>query len=319
MEQIQANFFKHIAKKSTSGKKLSDELVVLLGISKGEAYKKINSKSLLTIPQIKVLCDHFKTSFTIQGNENRSSSNINFTPFHTGKVRVKDYINSLEKFLITIASAKVSKLTCATDDVPIFHLFQYPELTAFKLHFWQMRIIDNAPFKFNMNDWDASVLQHAAKLHDLYQTIPSVEVWTKTSLLNTLDQIKYAAEAKIITDKKVGKLICNQLRSALSDIELYAINRNKSAKKEVSFDWYFYDIIGTITYLAEMDGELETFIRFNTFNTIQEENGPLCTEVKHWLENLIKDAVGFSGQGSVQRNKYLAAAYDQSDEMAEMF
>ena len=319
MEQIQANFFKHIAKKSTSGKKLSDELVALLGISKGEAYKKINSKSLLTIPQIKLLCDHFKTSFTIQGNENRSSSNINFTPFHTGKVTVKDYINSLEKFLITIASAKVSKLTCATDDVPIFHLFQYPELTAFKLHFWQMRIIDNAPFKFNMNDWDASVLQHAAKLHDLYQTIPSVEVWTKTSLLNTLDQIKYAAEAKIITDKKVGKLICNQLRSALSDIELYAINRNKSAKKEVSFDWYFYDIIGTITYLAEMDGELETFIRFNTFNTIQEENGPLCTEVKHWLENLIKDAVGFSGQGSVQRNKYLAAAYDQSDEMAEMF
>ena len=319
MEQIQANFFKHIAKKSTSGKKLSEELVALLGISKGEAYKKINSKSLLTIPQIKLLCDHFKTSFTIQGNENRSSSNINFTPFHTGKVTVKDYINSLEKFLITIASAKVSKLTCATDDVPIFHLFQYPELTAFKLHFWQMRIIDNAPFKFNMNDWDASVLQHAAKLHDLYQTIPSVEVWTKTSLLNTLDQIKYAAEAKIITDKKVGKLICNQLRSALSDIELYAINRNKSAKKEVSFDWYFYDIIGTITYLAEMDGELETFIRFNTFNTIQEENGPLCTEVKHWLENLIKDAVGFSGQGSVQRNKYLAAAYDQSDEMAEMF
>jgi hypothetical protein len=319
MEQIQANFFKHIAKKSTSGRKLSEELVALLGISKGEAYKKSNSKSLLTIPQIKLLCDHFKTSFTIQGNENRSSANINFTPFHTGKVTVKDYINSLEKFLITIASAKVSKLTCATDDVPIFHLFQYPELTAFKLHFWQMRIIDNAPFKFNMNDWDASVLQHAAKLHDLYQTIPSVEVWTKTSLLNTLDQIRYAAEAKIITDKTVGKLICNQLRSALSDIELYAINRNKSANKEISFDWYFYDIIGTITYLAEMDGELETFIRFNTFNTIQEENGPLCTEVKHWLENLIKDAVGFSGQGSVQRNKYLAAAYDQSDEMAEMF
>ena len=105
----------------------------------------------------------------------------------------------------------------------------------------------------------------------------------------------------------------------LADIEMYAINRNKSSDKTVTFDWYFYDIIGTITYLAEMDGELKTFIRFNTFNTIQEENGPLCTEVKYWLVNLVKDATGFSGQGSVQRNKYLASAYDQCDSMAEMF
>ncbi len=319
MDQVQANFFKQIVKKKTTGKKLSDELVDLLGISKGEAYKKINTKSLLTITQIKLLCDKFQVRFTIDGKENRSSSNINFTPFHTGKVAVKDYINSLEKYLTNIAASKNRKLSCATDDIPIFHLFQYPELTAFKLHFWQMRIIDQASFKFNMNDYGASVLQPAAKLHDLYKTIPSVEIWTKSSLLNTLDQIRYAAEAKIITDKTVGKLICSQLRSTLADIELYAINRNKSTKGEASFDWYFYDIIGTVTYLAEMDGELGTFIRFNTFNSIQEENGPLCTEVKYWLENLIKDATGFSGHGSVQRNKYLAAAYEQCDEMAEMF
>jgi len=319
MEQLQTNFFKHLSQKLAANRKMSDELVELLGISKGEAYKKINTKSLLTIPQIKLLCDKFQVSFTIEGKENRASANVNFTPFHTGKIEVRDYINSLEKFLSNIASAANGKLTCATDDVPIFHLFQYPELTAFKLHFWQMRIIDQAPFKFNVNDWSPSILQPAARLHQLYQTIPSVEVWTKTSLLNTLDQIKYAAETKIITDKKVGRLICSQLRSALAEIEMYAVNRNKLSKKDVSFDWYFYDIIGTITYLAEMDDELSTFIRFNTFNTIQEENGPLCKEVKHWLENLIKDATGFSGQGSVQRNKYLAAAYDQCDEMAGLF
>jgi len=319
MEQLQVAFFNRLSRKLTDNKKLADEIVNVLGVSKSEVYKKLTGKTLLTLPQIQKLCDHFKTGFTIQGNENRSNSNISFTPFHTGKVAVKDYINSLEKFLSTIASAKVSKLTCATDDVPIFHLFQYPELTAFKLHFWQMRIIDQAPVKFNMSNWGSDVLQPAAKLHDLYKTIPSVEVWTKTSLLNTLDQIRYAAESKLITDKKLGKLICKQLRSALADIEVYAINRNKSSNKEVSFDWYFYDIIGTITYLAEMDGELNTFIRFNTFNTIHEENGPLCTEVKYWLGNLIKDATGFSGQGSVQRNKYLAAAYDECDEMAEMF
>lgn len=318
MQQIQVNFLKRVSKKLDQ-KRLAEAISDLLKISKGEAYKKIKGTSLLTLLQIQKICNEYKLDFTIHGNENHSHTDISFTPFHTGRVSVKDYITSLEKFLYAISSANQKRLISATDDIPIFHLFQYPELTAFKLHFWQMRIIDNAPFKFNMNSWNSSILKPAAKLHELYRSIPSAEVWTKTSLLNTLDQIRYAAETKIISDAKMGKLICSQLRSALADIEMYAVNCNKSSTGVVAFDWYFYDIIGTITYLAEKDGEYETFIRFNTFNTIQEESGTLCTEVKHWLDNLIKDAIGFSGQGSVQRNKYLATAYEQCDAAAEMF
>ena len=319
MQQPQHDFLHQLVSKLVPGQKLADAVGAVIGISKSEAYKKITGKTLLTLPQIQLLCDHFNINFAIHGEQNRSSSIVNFAPFHTGKISVRDYINSLEMFLQDIASANQKKITCATDDIPLFHLFKYPELTAFKFHFWQMRVIDKAPFKLNMNDWGASVLKPAANMHELYLQIPSVEVWTKTSLLNTLEQIKYAAEAGIITDKKLGKLICSQLRDAIGDIELYAVNRSKQSNNEVLFDWYFYDIIGTITYLAEMDERLVTYIRFNTFNTICEENGSLCIEVKHWLNSLIQDATGFSGQGSVQRNKYLANAYEQCDAMENLF
>lgn len=319
MLQSQADFLQQIANRLPPTHKIADALTEVLHIGKSEAYKKIRGNSLLTLPQIETLCNHFNINFAIHGQQNRSSGILNFAPFHTGKISVKDYINSLVMFLQDIGSANQKKLTCATDDIPLFHLFKYPELTAFKLHFWQMRVIDKAPFKLNMNDWGASVLKPAAHMHELYLQIPSVEVWTKTSLLNTLEQIKYAAEVGIITDKKLGKVICEQLRTAISDIELYAVNRNKQTKNEVLFDWYFYDIIGTITYLAEMDGRCTTYVRFNTFNTLREDNGPLCTEVKHWLNGIIQDATGFSGQGSVQRNKYLSAAFDQCDNLSRMF
>lgn len=318
-QQTQTEFLKQFAGKLPATQKIVDAIAEVLDISKSEAYKKITGKTLLALPQIQLLCDHFNVNFAIHGQHNRSSSIVSFAPFHTGKVGVKEYVGSLERFLSDIAASKERKLTCATDDIPLFHLFKYPELTAFKLHFWQMRVIDKAPFKFKMNDWGPSILQPAAHMHELYLQIPSVEVWTKTSLLNTLEQIRYAAEAGIITDKKFGRLICSQLREALSNIEVYAVNRSKQGNKEVMFDWYFYDIIGTITYLAEMDGRLTTYVRFNTFNTIREENGPLCIEVKHWLDSLIQDATGFSGQGSVQRNKYLAKAYEQCDAMADLF
>jgi hypothetical protein len=319
MQQAQHDFLQQLSSKLPHGQKLADAIGSVIGISKGEAYKKINGKTLLTLPQVQALCDHFNINFAIQGQHNRNSGIVSFTPFHTGKVGVKEYIASLEQFLKDIAACNESKLTCATDDIPIFHLFAYPELTAFKLHFWQMRVIDNAPFQLKMSDWKKPVLQATANMHNLYKQIPSLEVWTKTSLLNTLEQIKYAAETGIITDKKLGRVICTQLRSALSDIELYAVNRTKGENKKVLFDWYFYDIIGTITYLAEMDGRDVTYLRFNTFNTIREENGPLCIEVKHWLQNLVKDATGFSGQGSVQRNKYLAKAYDECDTISNLF
>lgn len=320
MEQVQVQFLQQLTAKLKANQHLADALTEVLFISKSEAYKKINGKSLLTLPQIQTLCNHFHTSFAVFDEQNKNSSSVSFTPFHTGIIGVKEYIKSLESFLQSIANAKEKKLTCATDDIPIFHLFQYPELTAFKLHFWQMRVIDNAPFQFKMNEWTPSLLKPAAHMHELYLQIPSVEVWTKTSLLNTLEQIHYAAETGIIKDKKLGRTICNQLRDAIGNIEVYAVTRKKLKQQENSlFDWYFYDIIGTITYLAEMDGKLASFVRFNTFNTIQEENGPLCTEIQHWLQNLIQDATGFSGQGSVQRNKYLAKAYEQCDAMAELF
>lgn len=319
IQQTQTEFLKQFAGKLPANQKIADAIAEVLGISKSEAYKKITGKTLLALPQIQLLCDHFNVNFAIHGQHNRSSSIVSFAPFHTGKVGVKEYIGSLERFLGDIALSKERKLTCATDDIPIFHLFKYPELTAFKLHFWQMRVIDKAPFQFKMNDWRPSILQPAANMHTLYQQIPSTEVWTKTSLLNTLEQIKYAAEAGIIKDKQMGRIICTQLRDALGDIEVYAINKSKQLNSEILFDWYFYDIIGTITYLAEMDGRFTTYVRFNTFNTIREENGPLCIEVKHWLDSLVQDATGFSGQGSVQRNKYLAKAYEQCDAMANLF
>jgi hypothetical protein len=146
-----------------------------------------------------------------------------------------------------------------------------------------------------------------------------VEIWTKSSLLNTLEQMKYAKACGIIKDDTIGKLICRQLRSSIGDIEKYAINKSKTADGKILFDWYFYEIIGSITYLAEMDNDLAAFIRFNTFNTIQAFNQPVCKEVKHWIQKLVADSTGFSGQGSVQRNKYLAMAYESCDEMEQIF
>lgn len=318
MKDIQQHFLQRIEQK-LAGTLLVRELMDILEISKSEAYHKISGKSLLTTTQITSLCQRFEINFTIPGFKQHHLSEVSFTPFRHQSGTVSTYLESLEKLLLSIASANHKLLSCATDDIPIFHLFGYPELSAFKLHFWQLRATDNAPFLFDFSRWDDALLNITRALHETYKTIPSVEVWTKSSLLSTLEQIKYAKENGIITGNAMGRLICNQLRSALQDIEGYAIHKQKPAADSPLFDWYFYEIIGSITYLAETDGNLMMFLRFNTFNTLQAYNQPVCEEVKHWLHKLVADSTGFSGQGSLHRNRYLAKAYAACDELEQSF
>lgn len=319
MKSIQAAFLHSIEQKLGEDKLLAEEIAEALAISKPEAYKKISGKSMLSMQQIEELCKAYGVNFHINGSSNRATDTVQFLPFNATPFTVKDYINTLEMFLAKIAGAGQKKLSCATDDIPIFHLFKYPELTAFKLHFWELRVVPGKKIVFNFADTRPEVLEQANRIHQLYQTIPSVEIWTKSSLLNTIEQIKYAGQSGILADKEMGRTICHQLNLALQDVEKCALLHSKKIGSTIPFDWYFYHIIGCITYLAETDGDKMAYLRFNTFNNLQAVNGPLCDEVKHWLDGLVQDSTGFSGQGSMQRNKYLAEAYKACADLMEGF
>jgi hypothetical protein len=199
-----------------------------------------------------------------------------------------------------LAASGVRKISCATDDIPFFHLFKYPELTAFKLHFWNNRIIKNRETwhgeAFDLNKANKKDILAAYQLYKIYQAIPCVEIWTKSNLLITIDQIRYAAETHGLKDKKSGRLICEQL-----------------------IDWYFCDLVGSVTYLAETAEKRFCFLRFNTFNNLQSDDEALCEEVDMWLQSLLNDATGFSGHASKHRNTYLQGVVKTCEELAAMF
>ncbi|MBY0477546.1 MAG: hypothetical protein K2Q24_07855 [Chitinophagaceae bacterium] len=319
IKHIQVDFLQQIAHKIGADKILAVELSSVLGISKSEAYGKANGSSLLTTTQILQLCDTYGIDFNIVREKGKSSAKVSFIPFHAIEYTVHDYIQSLESFLVKMSQAKHKKIICATNDIPLFHLFKYPELAAFKLHFWNLRIANHSTAEFDFAGFDHSVLKTAEHLYQLYKNIPSTEIWTNHLSLNSIEQLKYAAENDLFTNKETGKIVCAQLISTIKDIEAYAVNGNKADDSESAFEWYFYDIIGGITYLAEADGNRSAFIRFNTFNNLQAENGPLCDEVTDWLNNMIADSTGFSKQGSTQRNRYIKKLVESCDMLSKMF
>ncbi|MEO6327682.1 MAG: hypothetical protein ABIO55_02065 [Ginsengibacter sp.] len=322
-KNIQIGLFKNLQQQLAKNTLPANEVASLLKISKSEAYNKISGKSQLTISQLYVICRKYNMHFEISQMKETDSCKVRYTPFHTGNVSVSNYIILLNKFLTELTTQDVSKLSCTTDDIPFFHLFKYPELAAFKLHFWDNRISksgEHNPEKiFDIKGINKKDIKNAYKLHNTYLTIPSLEIWTKSHMLITPDQIKYAHESKLLKDAVLGKVLCDQLLAALNDIEGYAIRRSKSKKEDIPFEWYQCDVVGSVTYLADTPEKQYSFLRFNTFNNFQTDDGQLCKEVEMWLHSLLNNSTGFSGHGSRQRNLYLYNARQVIEGLKESF
>jgi hypothetical protein len=305
----QAAFFKQFKDRLPPQSLIANELADSLRISKSEAYNKLKGNSGLTLQQLELLCNKYDINFEIKPATTLNSCNVRFTPFHTGQVSISIYIERLNYQIQQVAMKGLKKLTCSTDDIPFFHLFKYRELTAFKLHFWNSRIYTQRKNKpeqvFEFKKANKKDISNAYELYRLYQQIPSTKIWTKSELLIIVDQLRYAIESKLISDKKLQGIICQQLLEVLNDIEGYAIDGIKNKIYNTAYDWFYCDVVGNVSYLAEREDNDYCFLRFNTFNNFESSDSSLCTEVRMWLNSLLNDAVGFSGQGSKHRNIYL--------------
>jgi hypothetical protein len=323
VHSVQIAFFKKLKQQVSTQKLLANEIADVLKLSRSEAYHKIQGTSLLTLPQIHCLCKTYNVPFFIGGNEASATTSFRYLPFYQQQIPIEKYLVLLNNFLSGINNVREKKLFCATEDIPTFHLFKYPELGAFKMYYWSRRMqASNSTSNvsnFTMQSVSKENIKAAYELYQLYNQIPCVEIWSRGSLFNTVDQIKYAAESGIIKDKKLGRLISQQFISVLQDIEKYAIHGDRQENGSASFQWYFCEVIGNITYLAQIDKKELAFIRFNTFNNMNTDNEVMCKEIRLWMEALIYDAVNFTGKGSKHRNIYLEEAYKICDGLVESF
>jgi hypothetical protein len=305
---VQQNFFERL-KAISPNEQLAINVAKVLNISSSEAYKKIGGKSLLNIEQIQLLCDKFQIGFEYDPALSRNKALFSYTPFSLGKGDVEKYLDNLYNNLLHIRSVPDSHIICSTEDIPMFHLFQFAELSSFKLFFWESRVgsKNKKTALFSAKTINKKLVSKCFNLYKEYMGIAGTEIWTNSSFLSTLYQLEYAIEARLITDRTLILQLCDQLEQSMREVEGYAINeaRNTIAGTPVPFKWYLCENIGSTIYLAKMNDHRSCFQRFNTFNNLQTTDEIYCDEVEQWMNSLIKESICISGQGEKERNKYI--------------
>jgi len=300
---------------------LVDELAELLGMSNDSAYRRIRGETALSLEEITLICSKHKISFdSFSNNAQTGSVTFNYRPLENNELNFESYLGNILNDLKKFQAFENKQIIFAAEDIPIFHYFSYPELTAFKMFYWNKSILGVPSLegkKFEAAYVSKKNIEMARSILEEYISIPSVEIWTEDTVNSTIKQIELYWESGLFKSKEDAIMIFEELEKMLNKIKRQAelsskfIDEEKWAQNENNYTLYSSEImIGNNSILVTMGNIKATYLSHHTFNTMITTNNGFCAETESWLKNLIRKSVQISGVSEKQRYQFFRKIED---------
>ena len=322
-DSVQSQFLKKIEDIIPSNSSLVYELSDVLEISMDSAYRRIRCETAFSIGDVIKLCNHFKISFDSFSHSESGHVSFTYTRMLEGERYFHDYLDSMISDLKIINSAKNSKIIYACEDVPVFHNYKYPSLSAFKMFYWMKSIMNVGSLndeKFDVDKISDELKSKGQQIAELYATIPSVEIWTDTTIQSAIKQIKFYWDSGMFVSADHALSVCNDLKSEIKDIQKQAelgakfiSEEMKNVNKE-NYLVYFSEIeITNNCVLVTLGDQKQVYLGHQTFNTMSTSNINYCNETEEWLNNIIKKSTQISGISETHRYQFFRKAFKAID------
>lgn len=301
---------------------LADEIADLLEISNDSVYRRLRGETALTFDEIKKLCNHYKVPLDFLSGGSTDAVTFAYkmikdeSPFD-----FENYLDGILNDLKLIQKFDVKEIFYAAEDVPLFHHFQFPELSAFKIYFWLKSILNFQAFEnknFDLKLLNESLINKSLEIYNTYVKIPSTEIWTDETLLSTLKQLEYSWESSFFDKKEDALLICEQIGQMMAHINKQAEMGFKMNPKDgvplgnaETFKMFHSEVmIGNNSILVNTGDFKTTYLSHNTLNYLVTRSDNFCLETENWLRNLMKKSMPISGVSEKHRNKFFRKAND---------
>ncbi|HTQ27025.1 MAG TPA: hypothetical protein VMI35_02820 [Puia sp.] len=319
MEQqdVQQLFFQHIKNNLPSHLSLVDEIAELLNISNDSAYRRIRGEKGLSFDEIRTLCTHFKISLDqwlyiksdsiIFNGLLADSTNFGFELYLNDILRQLQFMNSFEK----------SEVMYLAKDVPIFHLFNYHELAAFKCFFW-MKTILQYPFfgksVFVMDDFIQPLEQTGKKILEEYNKCSSHEIWNVETVHVAIRQIEYYKDTRMFASAQDILDLYTALEKTLDHIEKQAelgfkfpLGTSSLQKKGVYKLYVNEFILGDNTVFAVLNDTKVAYINHSVLNYLMTRDTTFTNYTYQHFQNIIRKSTLISDVGEKERSRFFNA------------
>jgi hypothetical protein len=337
ISKLQSQFLRGIEDVMPANSSLVNELSDVLEISTDSAYRRMRGETLLTIEDIVRLCEHFQLSFDAFSKVKLGMVTFNYSPLDSTAESFASYLSDTLKDIKTIASAGDPRIMYACQDIPLFYHYNYPVLANFKIFYW-MRTIMNLPdlnrLKFDADSQFPELLEIGKAIYDAYVQVPSVEIWTQSTIESTLMQISFYWDSGIFESKEDALRVCAELSKEIEDFQQRAEASSKldevlnseektepieiaEASDEVkNYQLYISEIeLTNNCVLVNIGGTQAVYLGHFSFNTMVTRNHTYCKKTENWLNNIIKKSTLISGAAEKQRFQFFQNALVRIDNL----
>jgi hypothetical protein len=320
---VQAQFIQLLKESIPANHSLVDEMADLLDVSTDSAYRRIRGETALTIDEVSKICSHYRIPFDQAGIKGGKGDSVTFSYNHLSKSSesFEAYLNNILADIRHIKSLGNKEIIFAAEDVPIFHHFSFPKLSAFKIFYWSRSILNTTDMegkKYEPSAVPQKLMDTVSEIYEMYLQVPSIEIWSEDTLNSTLKQVEYYWDSGLFRNKSDMMDVLDDISEMIKRIEWQAAHSTKfrgevpGASSIENYTLYNSELmIGNNCVLIKAGGSRHAYISHNTFNTMVTTNSAFCDETENWLKNIIKKSTLISGVSEKQRFRFFKMMNDK--------
>jgi hypothetical protein len=303
---IQNIFLDEVKKRVPPNISFADDLSEILSISRDSAYRRIRGETVLSLDEVKLICNHYGVSLDLLLAPSSNTVAFRYQAVDEKTFAFESWMKSILANLEMIHATPDKELFYSAKDVPVFYHFDYPELTAFKIFFWNKTVL-GASFqdeKFNPKIISNELISLAKRIWQKYAALPSTEFWSEETTNITLRQIEFTYDCGFFADPGDAIVLLDQYSAMLASVRKWATAGIKNSTGE-KFKLYKNEImIADNTIFFKMGNRSITFVVHNGLEYLATSQENYCKQTEKYLTNLLNKAILISTTGEKERNKF---------------
>lgn len=307
-------FLDQIKQKLPAHISLADELADSLNISRDSAYRRIRGETVLSLDEAKLLSAKFSVSLDALLREDSAFITFRHLIVNHTPETFEHWLGAMRENLERVVAFSGEKeIVFTAKDIPIFHYFNYPRLCAFKMFFWMKSLLNYTEFQsipYTIEAVPKKYLTLGKKIWEMYQAIPTIEIWADETANVTLKQLEFYKESGFFNSPQDIIDILEDYKSLIGDIRQQATVGQKQDGS--AYTLYKNEIlIADNTVLFNLNGNLTTFVSHNITELLMTTQESFCQQTDVFIKNLQNRSVLISTTGERERNKFFNAINDK--------
>lgn len=299
--------------KKLTDNKLVEELSEVLCISADAAYRRIRNEKLLTIDEIIKLCQVYHLSFDYYiGLSNKVKMVPFIFPFSKLDFDFTAYLNSILQNMQQVQQGG-GTVYFSAKDIPMFHCFQLPLLTRFKLYYWQKTMLGRQEFSGqNFSDFapDKKTIDLCANIYEVYSNTNSVEIWNLETAHGLLSQIHYYQTVGYISADESKELYL-ELRTLIkhmffeAEVESKSIIGKRDLTKKNNFKLFYNEVLAADNSIfAQIGDRKAAYMPHIILNFITTFDKEYCDYIQEVFELVMRKSTLVSGVNEKDRSLF---------------